>query len=115
MLSIKVEPDNIPAWQEEGTIIQKGYTRHSKNTGGCASPTAELTSSDLEGSCENGVKKEGTSHTSQERGIGGSPLQVITHIADDNDYLRENSENENAVVIKIEDSSHADEGMYRLN
>ncbi|KAJ8047797.1 hypothetical protein HOLleu_06897 [Holothuria leucospilota] len=115
MLSIKVEPEDIPTWEEERRITQKGYTRHSENAGGCASPTAELTSSDLEGNCENGVKKEDTSHTLQERGIGGSPLQVITHIADGNHFLRGKSENENAVVIKIEDSSHADEGMYILH
>lgn len=33
MLSMKVEPGDIPTWEKERTIIQEGYTRCSENTG----------------------------------------------------------------------------------
>ncbi|KAJ8046179.1 hypothetical protein HOLleu_04774 [Holothuria leucospilota] len=77
MLSMKVEPGDIPTWEKERTIIQEGYTRCSENTG-----------------------------------INDGTLQVAVQMEDDDD-LRENSENGIAVVIKMKDSDHADEGTSR--
>lgn len=76
MLSIKVEPEDMPT-REERRIIQEEFTNCSENTG-----------------------------------INDGTLQVTVQMEDDDD-LRENSENGIAVVIKMKDSDHADEGTSR--
>ncbi|KAJ8047853.1 hypothetical protein HOLleu_06967 [Holothuria leucospilota] len=112
MLSIKVEPEDMPT-REERRIIQEEFTKCSENKEEEMIENVEvgeaLGCSDHYCITWSLVIVRGTERKSRSTGINDGTLQATVQMEDDDD-LRENSENGIAVVIKMKDSDHADEG-----